>query len=231
MPTGDSLAIFTLLASAALACMIGALTAPSGWRVTLLWAMCAAFAVASLGWLFPPTQSPFFMGMISLFGAFARSGALVMLGTVGIVALVTGGRQPVPAKGLDLADIPAPLPRPDFAPTKPVPTKWVPDTPLIDAMIYLFQESRWSEQGRREFIDVKVKFLLALQESQLLAWGKTHPDDDEAFQIRSDFWIEVEITPQSNTVFSKTRNVNAYDVKLSLPQIELAWPRKPVEPA
>lgn len=231
MPTGDSLAVFALLASAALASMIGALTAPADWRAKVLWTMFAAFALATLGWLFPPTQSPFFMGLMRLFGAFAQSGALVMLGTVVIVALQSSGRAPPPAKPNDAAKQPALPPRPDFASSKPSFTKWVPDTTFLDAMIYLYQESRWGAHSQREFADVKYKFLNALKESQLLAWGKSHPEDDEVFQIRPDFWVDVDMNPQSNTVFSKHRNVNAYDVKLSLAQIELAWPRNPAEQA
>ena len=94
-------------------------------------------------------------------------------------------------------------------------------------MIYLIEASRWGAHTDRSYDDVRIKLELALRESQLMAWGKSHPDDDEAFQIRADFWIEVQITPQSNTVFSKFRNVNAYEVRLSLGQIERAWPRKP----
>ena len=105
MPTGDSLAVFALLASAALACMIGALPAPAGWRATLLWAMAAMFALATIGWLFPPTQSPFFMALMRLFGAFAQSGALVMLGTVSIVALIHG-RPSAQTNSIDNADDP-----------------------------------------------------------------------------------------------------------------------------
>ena len=227
MFSGDSLTILLFLAGTMIAAAIGAISAQPGWRSTTLWVVSGVFGLVSFLWLIAPSASPIIQALMPIATAAVQSGAFMMVGTVGIVALMSGGRAPAPAKGTDIALITPPPPRPDFAPAKPAPTKWVPDTSLMDAMIYLYQESRWSEQGRREFIDVKVKFLMALQESQLLAWGKTHPDDGEAFQIRSDFWIDVEITPQSNTVFSKTRNVNAYEVKLCLNQIELAWPRKP----
>ena len=90
---GDSLTVVLWLAGAGLATMIGALTAPAGWRARFLWVLTAAFVVAALAWVLVPAASPIYQAMSPVILALVESNALTMVGTVGVVALMLGGHR------------------------------------------------------------------------------------------------------------------------------------------
>lgn len=74
--------------------MIGAITAPSGWRANTLWSGAVLFLVAALVWWRVPADSALARQMLAIFGSLIRSGALVMVITVSAVALMTRTQKP-----------------------------------------------------------------------------------------------------------------------------------------
>ena len=103
MLSGDSLTILLFLVGTMIAAGIGAITAPAGWRSKTLWAICGLFGLAGVIWLLAPTASPIVRFLSPLASAAIQSGALVMVGTVGIVALMHG-RPSAQANSIDNAD-------------------------------------------------------------------------------------------------------------------------------
>lgn len=97
MFSGDSLSVLLFLLGTAIAGVMGALTAPTGWRANTLWGVAGVFGLASIGWLVAPTASPFIQAFRPVAVAIVQSGALVMVGTVGVVALMVG-RQSAPGQ-------------------------------------------------------------------------------------------------------------------------------------
>jgi hypothetical protein len=99
MFSGDSLSVLLFFVGTALAGLMGAIVAPSGWRANVLWSIAVVSGVAALGWLVAPSASPAVQAIRPVLSAVVQSGALLMVGTVGIVALMIGGRRaqaPVP---------------------------------------------------------------------------------------------------------------------------------------
>ncbi len=229
VPTGDSLTILTVFASSSLAAMIGALTAPPGKRATFLWVLCGAFALLTLAQAFTPWQSPLVRDVMSVVGTFATSGAWVMLGTVGIVAMMQPKtRTAAPELGPDPATPSPPLatPTPKFASHR-TSTKWTPDVSLSDAFSYFEEHS-----GERGYYDKKhevfEKFVTAARESRVTSWAKEHPDDDKFYQIDPKFWNFVTPTFETGFVFSKHVTCGAHCVHFSQAELKAVWPPKAV---
>ena len=57
MGSGDTLSISLFLVSGVVGAMIGAITAPKGWRAQVLWALAAAFALGFLWWQIRPSPA------------------------------------------------------------------------------------------------------------------------------------------------------------------------------
>lgn len=229
MPTGDSLTVFTVLASSSLACMIGALTAPAGWRAKLLWCLCAGFALASLLWLVPPIPSPFVQGAMAIVTAAITSGVWILLATVGVVALMVGRSRGDVAADLTVPVEPSTVTLPYFAVPPGIKSKWAPDTTFLDAMLYLYRQSKWGHGKDRSPQEIKERLLSGLQSGKVTSWGKGHPSEETLCQIQAVFWLDAEITLESNTVFSKEVNATAYDVQLCRAEMEAVWPAKEIE--
>lgn len=230
MPTGDSLSVFLFLAATSLAGVMGALTARPGWRMNALLAIAVVFGLAAIMWLAAPAASPIVQVLEPIAIALLRSGALVMVGVVAIVALMLGGRQ-TSRKGNLPAVEQAAVPREDQPPAFAVTSgasKWQPDTSFVGAMLYLHETSRWGAGRNRRPQDISQQLTSALQNSKISSWGRAHPSERE-FQIRPVFWRDPEIKLESGTVFSKTLNASAYEVRLCRGELEAFWP--PIDPA
>jgi len=92
---GDSLSVLLFLIGTSLAALMGAVVAQPGRARTFLWVLMTSFVVATFAWLAMPTASPTIESLKPLVYAVVRSGALVMVGTVGIVAIMLK-RNPSP---------------------------------------------------------------------------------------------------------------------------------------
>lgn len=86
---GDSLTVIFGLASFVVACVIGALTAVEGWKTTSLWFATVIFVFMLVAWIAAPALGPAVQAAKPVVGSFVQSGAVVMIGTVAIVALMT----------------------------------------------------------------------------------------------------------------------------------------------
>ena len=82
---GDVLSIFLFLLAAVISFGIGGFTT-NGWRSSTLWVLTAVMALAAIWWLFKPDMAPWISALF-------HSGALIILFTVGIVALMVTGRR------------------------------------------------------------------------------------------------------------------------------------------
>lgn len=204
--------------------MIGALTAPTGWRVWLLWTLCVAFSLATMGWLFPPSQSPFLLGTMAVFAAFVRGGAGLMLVTIAVVAMIVRQQAPPPTLGVSQGDnVDVPTATAGYAVTDGV-SKWVPDMTLAAAVTYLEQGSRW-RRGRRYLTTAEVvdEIREALRYGKVTAWGRPHPDDDE-IEIAKNAWRGADITADTSYAFFAVYQEAAHAVRLSQGQLEAAYP-------
>jgi hypothetical protein len=110
---------------------------------------------------------------------------------------------------------------PGFA--DPQVTKWPPDVTFLEAMLYMHREARWGQIKRRTPEVIRETLIDALATSRITSWGRSHPEEPE-YQIRSRFWGTVEITLDSNCVFSKSLNIAAYEVRLCSAQLKAMWP-------
>lgn len=226
MFSGDSLSVLLFLVATVIAAVMGALTAPPGWRTKTLIGIAAIFALATLAWLIAPAANPIIHAMRVALVAAVQGGALVMVGVVAIVAIMTR-RNPGAPLPFDVALL---APEPDssppvFAAGAASLTKWTPNITFIDSMMYFYKESRWGGVKERTGSEIKDLLTAALQRSKISSWGRRHPSDKE-FQIKSQFWNDVEITLESNCVFSSTLNASAYEVRLCRQELEAFWPPK-----
>lgn len=201
--------------------MIGALTAQPGWRTGLLWTCCGAFALATLGWLFPPNRSPFLMGILDVAVALIRSGAFVMVGTVSVVAIMVKGAR-LPPSG-PLADPEPSLSLAGYAVTEDK-SKWVPDITLTSAISYLENQSRW-RRGKRYLTTSETveEIREAMRQGKVTAWGRPHPDDDEV-EIAKSAWRGAELTVDTSYAFFGAFQEAAHSIRLSKGQLEAAYP-------
>ena len=214
MPTGDTLQVFGL-AIGMMACALQT----SGWRKVLFWCLAALFAFLTLVYANALPQFGLPLGAINRFVT-----ALLAPLILGGVAFMLREKRPAP-RGVDLAslNIPPEDTAPNFAATPD--SKWEPNITFLDSMLYLFRDSKWGDGRNRQPEEIRNKLTEALYASRITSWGKAHPVDRE-FQIRSLFWLEVEITLESNCVFSKTLKASAYDVRLCREELEAMWPPK-----
>ena len=228
MPTGDSLTVLLFLAATAIAAVIGAITAPVGWRSRSLWGMAVAFVAAIVAWLLAPAANPMFTAIKPFVIALVESNALATVGIVGVVALMIGGR-PANGRGIDLATLEVPREQlaPSFAARTASRVKWVPDISLKEGVRYIWDESTWlRRQSYPTVEDAILELRSLLRNSQITAWGKIHPDDEEPHQISSGFWLNSSITLETDYAFSSNKSVAAYEVMLCLAEMKLVWPPK-----
>lgn len=228
---GDSLTVILWLAGGGLATMIGALTAAQGWRTKLLWTLTAAFALSLLAWILTPAASPVIQALSPVVVALVESNALAMVLIVGVVALMQSRRRPQTVASLpgaeptefesEVQDEP-----PSFAVGGNRRSKWTPDTPFKEALVYFGENS--GERGYHDRLpDVLRKLISALREGKVTAWAKAHPADVEPYQIRPTFWgAGTEVTLKTDYAFSGNLNCGGYEIQLSRGELELVWPPK-----
>ena len=224
VPTGDSLTTFYFLVAAAITTFVGWLTAQPGWRAKALVWLTIVFVIASLIWLIAPAASPLVQGIVSTLSALIRSGALVMVLTVGTVALMIGNRSP--SAGTDAPSITSA--QPAFAARANKRVKWDPDIPIYDAAEYLLRRMHQSGLIGISGNDIKAELLDALYSGKLTAWGKDHPDEAEEFQIDQEYWNNAELNVVSGYVFF-IYGVAAHKVRLSSAQLKSAYPSEVAE--
>jgi len=223
MFSGDSLSVLLFLLGTALAAMMGAITAPHGWRSKALWALCGVFTLATLGWLFAPSASPLIQALQPIAASVVQSGALVMVGTVGIVALMQGGQKAPTKTGTDFAKIEVPK-APKFAAYGD--SKWKPDVTLQEAMLYLGKTARWRRtKHNMNFNDVQREVLNSLCSGKLTAWAKEHPDHGEYHQVRNTMWGHADISAETGSAFFPAAECSGYDICLAKGELEAAYPR------
>ena len=98
-------------------------------------------------------------------------------------------------------------------------------------MVYLGTISRWSKASS-SISETLDEMKSALWSNKVTAWGKAHPDDNDAHQIAQAFWQTTDVNWDTNYAFSKSRSLGVYDVHLSRGEIEQVWPPKePPAPA
>lgn len=204
--------------------MIGAITATPGWRTKVLWTLTAVFGFSCVVWIAAPAANPI-MAAISPFAvALVESNALAMVGIVGVVALMIGGKSQSAATPPPIEAAPYD-PLPAFADSTESKSKWQPDISFAEGADYLRNKTRWrasygmSGESEKELID-------ALSAGKITAWGKAHPSDEAWFQIMRGFWFRATVTSATNYAFSNNRNVGASDIRLSKGELELVWPPK-----
>ena len=227
MLSGESLTVFLFLVGAVLTAVIGAITAPLGWRSNCLWGLAGALALATAAWLLAPAASPVFAAIRPIAVALVESNALAMVGIVGIVALMVGGR---PAKGqshVGLATLAASETArlPAFASSNH--SKWTPDFTFKEALVYLGTKSLWAARMHRTVDETRDTLIDALRNGKLTAWGKEHPQDAVAHQIGQAFWIRATVTLETNYAFSENRSAGVYEVQFSEGELKMVWPAKP----
>ena len=223
MWSGDSLTVLLFLLGGMIAFSIGALTAPTGWRTNVLWAGAVVFLLFALAWLLAPAASPIIAPISPLVVAAVQSNALAMVLIVGVVALMIGGRSP-PAVAEDTSPQSGQsLPRFAIDAT----SRWKPDIGLQQAVGYLGAKSVWREpfSGVGNTVEGTTAALVsALASNKVTAWGSEHPDVSDMFQIAPGFWIEAEVTLDTNFAFSRNRNIGAHNVHLCRREMEQVWP-------
>lgn len=209
MPTGDTLQVIGL----AIGMMAVAMTT-SGWKKPFFWFLAAVFGFLSL--VYANALPHFGLPLDAINRVLTALLAPLILGGVALML-----REP---RLRPAASEPARTPEPPSFATSVV-GKWKPDITFLDAMLYLFRDSKWGDGKHRQPQEIKDKLTEALDNSRVTSWGKAHPADPE-FQIKPFFWQDTEITLESNCVFSKTLNVSAYDVRLCKEELEANWPPK-----
>lgn len=112
-------------------------------------------------------------------------------------------------------------PLPTFATSRR--SNWQPDTTFLNAMLYLHKEAQWGQGRGRTTKLIRDTLLEALASSRITSWGRAHPDEPE-YQILPRFWILVDVTLESNCVFSRTLNAAAYEVRLCRAELTAMWP-------
>jgi hypothetical protein len=219
MLAGDSLSVFLFLAGAGIAAVIGALTAPPGWRTRTLWWTAALFALAAGCWIIAPAASPMIQAIVRIMAAVVQSGILILIGTVLIVALMVGGRsaaEPPTSVG------PAKKALPDFASSRAI--NWKPDISLTEAAMYLGTSSKWAMFRSLNMGSVKSELQGALISGKLSAWGKVHPGDADEYIIRRDAWEYAELNVDTSYVFLTGFGCAVHEVRLSKDELESAFP-------
>lgn len=223
MPTGDSATLFWALVTLAATFGVGGYQL-TGRKSRNLWALCAGFLVLALvlGFGIP--------NWTARYAAAALQAVWIAypLLTIAAVSLLIRGHRTPAAGGTDFADM-------DFSPDAPrfpkfaVPstTRWQPDISLRQAIYYLGVDSTWRyEYGQNDTENTTTALTIALYANKITAWGREHPGEGDHFEIRQDFWRNVEATVENDYVFSNSHQIGAYDIQLCQTQIELVWPPK-----
>lgn len=225
---GDSLQVLLFFVGMAIGAMIAAVPTAPGRGRNFLWGVAAFFALAAIGWFVAPSASPVFQAIRPIAVAIVQSGALVVVGTVSFVAIMVRRQSPQSqSTGPDLADLamPPPAPAPKFAADPGKKSKWTADVSFAQAVVYRGREAACSNRYDKvgEIVSVLIN---ALRTGKITAWGKEHPSDTEEWQIRQSFWHSAEVTFETSTAFSNHLNCNAFDVRLSMEELQLVWPPK-----
>lgn len=221
--TGDSLSILLFLASCAVACLIGALTAPKGWRDKTLWAGTALFAVAALVLLgrFPQLEAGPTLAVIA---------GLTPAVTVGVVALMLARRRPDPVTDPEEA-VDRTLPAQPKRRTAEARNKreWTPNMSLHDVAIYVSAVSTWRPPYGRTIdakSELRQEIRRKLSAGQVTAWGRAHPDGEE-YQIAEDAWVyEADVRLDTSYAFFPTYGAPMHSIRLAKGEVEAAWPPK-----
>jgi len=219
--SGDSLSVFLFLLGSAVACVIGALTAPVGWRVRTLWAAAAAFVVASIFWLVSVVWSPWSITLpVGLIRDITNALILPLVAayTAMMRSRVNSEAQleaaPNAARGRHAHAAAATL------------SAWTPDMTLADLAEYLATESVWVRgHGRWNSDDLKSEIRSKLFRGQVTAWGREHPDGN-SFQLASNAWNGAELDLKKSYVFLNTVNAPVYGVELARGEVLSAWPAR-----
>lgn len=220
--TGDSLSILLFLASCMVACMIGAVTAPKGWRTNSLWAGAVLFGVSVVVLLgrFPRLEATPTLAIIA---------GLTPAVTVAVVALMLGRSYPARSEAagvLKAAKLVPPKRRPAEAKEK---KGWKPDMSLRDVAIYVSTASTWRVPYGRTIdarAEIKEEIRKRLYAGQVTAWGREHPETEE-YQIDDDAWaFEADVRLDTSYAFFPIYGVAMHAIRLSKGEIEAAWPPK-----
>lgn len=220
---GDSLTVIFGLAGFAVASLIGALTAPDGWKPKALWAATALFTLLLGTWIAAPALGPTVQAAKPVLGSLIQSGALMMIGTVVVVALIVKKQRPPNPNGPHSPKLPASTSNPPvFAAEQR--SRWSPEYSFSEGLAYYGADAKQAGYYDKPE-DVVRRLLSALRESKITAWGRAHPSEEE-FQISPSFWYDNDVTLETNYVFSGNLNCGAYGVRLSKAEMETVWPPK-----
>lgn len=226
MWSGDSLNVVLWLGGVAIAAVLGAITAPTGWRSTTLWLIALAFAIATLAWIVAPTASPAIQAVSPLLVTIATSNAVFMVAVVGVVALMIGGRNPPSSSLVDPNEVGSETAQPPAFAAQPT-TKWKPDITIEEGVGYVGARSTWRNPYGINTVDsVTSELSEALAAKKITAWGREHPAEGELFEIKSNFWLRADITLDKGYAFSHRLGVGAYDIHVCQSEMEHVWPPK-----
>lgn len=231
MFAGDSLAVVLFLASVVIACVIGALSAPTPSHSRAIGGLGAAFLLILVAWIVLPNALPFVKGLRPPVEALVASGAPVIVVTVGIVALMLGRRDGSGCEDADSFQLAPPesveldTAKPSFVEYDAELSKWLPDMSFLDGFVHIGDRSTWADARSRLTVDaITGEIQDALCSGKLTAWGKAHPDDERHWQIKKLCWDLVELNPKSNLAFFPRQNATSYDLMLSRGQLCAAYP-------
>lgn len=209
--SGDALTVELFLDGAVIAFVIATLSAQPGWRRPLFGVATSVTTGAALWWWHRPDMTPWISALF-------HSGALILVLTVGTVALIVP-RGPY-----------SPLRRPNpLAEVGSYLSGWKPDICLEDAFMYLGTESTWVTRFVTGYTvsvqQVKRELLDKLRSGQVVAWGRNHPGAKEV-QISRDFWkyVNVDLRTEENYAFQPAGGIAAYNIRMARDEVTAAWP-------
>lgn len=200
--------------------VLGAIATPPGWRAKALWALSALFVILAIYWLFGRAWFPVIATVLT---ALFQSGALLMIGTVAIVALMNGSRS--------LAVPPAPSQALSVPETRPFS---IGQASLREVVDYLRDESQWGAERERGGREIFLQIKDAAFHEAITTYGRFDEPDSAISPIANLHWERMGVTHVKGTAsgacpevnYLDSDGLNFYDVRFSWSEVRSVWPPK-----